>query len=107
MSQFRVFYMRPSFFRDGCMGVEWLAERDLMPTLATLDATHVELRTVEAHNTEAAWLACQGEFWSPNGEARELIQSKGLAHTSMSVGDCLVDDKGRLHVCDRFGFMLC
>lgn len=29
----------------------------------------------------------QGEIWSPNGEANSLIKSKGLSHTSMSVGD--------------------
>lgn len=29
----------------------------------------------------------QGEVWSPNGEARNLIRSRSLHHTSMSVGD--------------------
>jgi hypothetical protein len=29
----------------------------------------------------------QGEFWSPMGEARNLIQTLGLHHTSMSCGD--------------------
>lgn len=37
----------------------------------------------------------QGEIWSPNGEANELIRSKGLFHTSMSVGDCAVDETGK------------
>ena len=32
----------------------------------------------------------QGEFWSPNGEARPLIEALGLEHTSMSVGDVIV-----------------
>jgi len=29
----------------------------------------------------------QGEIWSPNGEARELIFAAGTDHTSMSIGD--------------------
>lgn len=33
--------------------------------------------------------AMQGECWSPKGEARTLIQSKGLSHTSLSVGDVI------------------
>jgi hypothetical protein len=40
---------------------------------------------------------------SPNGEARDLIESKGLAHTSMSVGDVIVVD-GEAHMVANFGF---
>jgi hypothetical protein len=29
----------------------------------------------------------QGENWSPNGEARDLIRSNNLSHTSMCCGD--------------------
>jgi hypothetical protein len=36
----------------------------------------------------------QGENWSPNGEARDLILAKGLRHTSMSVGDVIEDEGG-------------
>jgi hypothetical protein len=31
----------------------------------------------------------QGEVWSPNGEARDLIEKSGATHTSMSVGDII------------------
>lgn len=34
--------------------------------------------------------AMQGDFFSPNGEARNLIERLGLMHTSMSVGDVVV-----------------
>lgn len=52
-----------------------------------LDETHREVRTVEAENLSDVFRQMQGENWYPNGEARELIQSLGLKHTSMSVGD--------------------
>ncbi len=31
----------------------------------------------------------QAEIWSPGGQQNEFIQSKGLHHTSMSVGDVI------------------
>ena len=45
----------------------------------------------------------QGENWSPNGEARNLIGSLGLSHTSMSVGD-IIEIDGNLFFVDRHGF---
>lgn len=36
---------------------------------------------------EAIFVAMQGENWSPNGEARPLLEALDLEHTSMSVGD--------------------
>lgn len=55
------------------------------------NSTHVKVGTL-CYRThwEARWGAMQGENWSPNGEARDLIRSLGLHHTSMSVGDVLV-----------------
>lgn len=47
------------------------------------------------------WL--QAENWSPNGEARELIQQLGLSHTSMSVGDIIQVDE-RFFACEPFGW---
>jgi len=53
--------------------------------------THALLGEVEYRaDWQSLYGALQGDFWSPNGEARELILSKGLSHTSMSVGDVLV-----------------
>lgn len=109
--QFHVHYMKPGVSRDFGMGHKWLAERGQLPTLETLDQTHIPLKTLEYEFVEGElWRALekvfrdmQGEFWSPNGEARPLIRSKGLQHTSMSVGDAVVAD-GKLWLVDRFGF---
>jgi len=47
----------------------------------------------------------QGEIWSPNGEARPLIESLGLSHTSMSVGDVFEDEStGKLYLCEFYSF---
>lgn len=43
------------------------------------------LRSVEAPVLNDVSYLMQGEVWSPNGEARDLILSKGLSHTSLKV----------------------
>lgn len=48
------------------------------------------LCSIKADNKEQVFQRMQGEVWSPNGEARDLIQELGLVHTSMSVGDVVV-----------------
>lgn len=107
MSIYRVYYMKPDHFRDFILGVE-------KPTLTgvTCGDTHTFLRTVTVdqkrdcieHELEDVYFQSQGEIWSPNGEARELILAKGLRHTSMSVGDVIEDPEGRFWAVASFGF---
>lgn len=104
---FAVWYMRPEFLRDGLMGLAWLRERGRIPDPALLSLTHVHLTDVVLPGgpaqLEAVFHDMQGEVWSPNGEAREMIRAAGLHHTSMSVGDIAVVD-GRAWIVDSFGF---
>jgi hypothetical protein len=90
MTKFAVWYMKPSWFREGICYAK--------PDPLDLDKTHILLKEVEVdsgrsveHQLEKLWVGMQGEVWSPNGEARPLIRSKGLQHTSMSVGDVAVE----------------
>jgi hypothetical protein len=54
----------------------------------------------------AVFYMMQGEVWSPNGEAHDLITSLPCVfHTSMSVGD-VVDIRGRRYVCASTGWKL-
>lgn len=103
--RFQVWYMKPEFFRDGIMGHKWLVERNQVPDLTNLEKTHVLLREIEAGGLEDAFRIQQGEIWSPNGEARPLIEEKGLRHTSMSVGDIIrYPDTGSVWIVDSVGF---
>jgi hypothetical protein len=52
---------------------------------------------------EAVFELMQGEKWSPLGEAKNLIQQKGLTHTSMSVGD-IIEIKGKFYIACMAGF---
>jgi len=65
------------------------------------------IRALECPDKDKAFWEMQGENWSPNGEALELIRSAGTDHTSMSVGDCLIDlGTGELWMCMSFGWEL-
>lgn len=98
MAKFGIWYMRAEWFRDGY---------GQMPNAANLEATHIHLKDLELEGDtalERVFEMMQAEHWSPNGEARKLIKSKGLHHTSMSPGDVIVDDTGRTIVVAMFGF---
>lgn len=99
----QVWYQKTSYLRNGMMGFKFCAEHGCLPNPKNLSATHVLLGNVEATDPERVFCAMQGENWSPEGEARELISSKGLGHTSMSVGDVVVVG-GKAVMVDRFGF---
>jgi hypothetical protein len=76
--KYQVWYMKPSFLR-GIVGNS--------PDPNNLSATHVHLKDIEADDREDALYRMREDIWSPNGEALDLIQSKGLQHTSMTIGD--------------------
>lgn len=97
---YQVWYMKPEQFRDGILFATGKRE------VTDLELTHIHLRAVEGEDLEDVYYQSQGEIWSPNGEARELIRSKGLAHTSMSVGDVVVDENGLRYVVALCGFEL-
>ncbi len=67
--------------------------------------THAFIRQVEADDLAQVFRRMQGFVWSPNGEARQLIASAGVHHTSMSVGDVAVDADGRAWVCAERGWI--
>lgn len=97
---YNVWYMRPEHFRAGICGA--LPAYDL--------STHVKVEEIKidyAHSLKGMldfiYMQQQAENWSPNGEARALIESLGLEHTSMSIGD-VVEHDGKFWVVTPVGF---
>jgi hypothetical protein len=90
--KYQIWYMKPSFLR-GVIGSS--------PDLNNLPATHVHLKDIEADNQEDALPRMRTENWSPNGEALDLLQSKGLLHTTMTIGDVLVDESDATYLVNR------
>lgn len=82
MNTYKVFYAKEPTFRENKFRM------DVKPFLKY---THTEVCSVQAANLNSVYYMQQAENWSPNGEARELIQSLGLHHTSMSIGDVIQD----------------
>ena len=86
MPTYQIFYARrPTFHISGDFGTPRL-------TVFSLGSSHARLCEVEADSLDEAWRQMQAEYWSPNGEARPLLERLGLSHTSMSVGDVIRDE---------------
>ena len=88
---YEVWYWKPEHARNMLMGCKFVQERGLLPERTNLAKTHIKVKELKADDPEDAYYHMQAEQWSPNGEARQLIESLGLSHTTMSVGDILID----------------
>lgn len=100
--KYQIWYLKPLHLRTSLLG----GANELDPR--RLKRTHAHLLDLEINNAvdplEEIFGKMQGEVWSPNGEARALIQEKSLQHTSMSVDDIIVDEAGRVYIVDAIGF---
>ena len=93
----KIWYYKPAVSRWAGFG-ELNIDRD------NLEVTHVLLGSVAETDLDIIFGIMQGEVWSPEGEARELIRSKELSHTSMSIGD-LIEVNGRVYEVRPIGFV--
>ena len=97
MPRYQILYARrPTFHPSGAFGIPRL-------TVAAMQSSHVRLCEVQAASLDDAWCQMQAERWSPNGEARPLLERLGLSHTSMSVGDVIRDEDGAYWDCLDMG----
>lgn len=110
MAIFKIFYFRPEH-RDT---FRWGSEKTQV-SFTNLTETHALVREFEDTDPsqpltlDDVFAQCQGEVWSPNGEARGLIRGLGLDHTSMSVGDIIVEiicSEASLYMVEPTGFKL-
>jgi len=99
-----IWYWKPEISRDAMMGYDWLLKQGLKPDKGTIEMNYVNLGSIMESDLNLIYCNMQGEVWSPLGEARELIKSKGLSHTSMSVGD-VVEKDGKFFMVDSIGFV--
>lgn len=65
--------------------------------------SHVCMGSIECKILEDLFECLQAEMWSPNGEARQLVKSRGTDHTSLSVGD-IVEIGNKFYVCEPIGW---
>lgn len=99
-----VWYSRRDSFRDFSMGAEFLREQGVaLPTLETLENTHVRVGALGETDPDRIFVMMQGEVWSPLGQARTFLRSIGSGHTSMSVGD-VIQIGNALYMVETVGF---
>lgn len=88
----------------------WSSIKDRKPELAKklsnhdLSSSHKLLAVVDETDLDKIFQNFQGENWSPNGEAKELILGLGLGHTTISVGD-IVQQDDNFYFCDGIGWI--
>ena len=113
LKTFNVLYVKPDHTRN-ILGWSLDSARAISPeTVALMEEdvlnTHTPLVQVEAEDINDVFGRMQGEVWSsgPNQEwAQGLIKKLGLSHTSMSMGDILIDDEsGQAYYCDTVGYV--
>ena len=72
----------------------------MMPNSNNLEKTHVLLGTIAETDPETIFEKLNN--WG-GGEVNQLLQNKGLDHTSMSVGD-IIKINGKAMLVDNYGF---
>jgi len=76
-----------------------------LPKEIVINHSHKEVMVVQALNKDDVFKRMQGEYWSPEGEARDLIMGLDLCHTSMSVGDVVRNNETeKYYVCAMAGW---
>jgi len=96
MNLYMIYYRRNATLRENA---------DITYEAITKSDDYVLVTPLMGLNLEDIFEKMQGEHWSPNGEARPFIESLDLDHTSMSVGDCVLDvSTGNMYECASEGW---
>ncbi len=91
-----IFYVKKEHF------IKFIAG-NVMPSIADLQTTHSRLGTTELTDLEKIYVLMQAGHWTDNGKANGFLESLGVAHTSMSIGD-VVKLKDKYYVVSTIGF---
>ncbi len=100
-----IWYSKSKHFRDMTGGPRFLAKHRLLPTADTLSKTHSKIGSINTVDLDHIYYLMQGETWSPNGEAYDMIGKSEAGHTSMSVGD-IIKMNGIMHMVANSGFVV-
>lgn len=98
-----IWYWLSDNARDYMMGYDFLKKQGTEVTPETIPTTHALIGRIRETDPEKIFSMMQGDSWSPEGQARDMIKRSGTGHTSMSVGDVIRVGNKWLMV-DRYGF---
>jgi FtsP/CotA-like multicopper oxidase with cupredoxin domain len=100
-----IWYSKTDEFREMSGGPTYLAKYNKLPTTDTLSKTHSKIGSINTVDLNKIFHLMQGETWSPNGEAYDMIGKSEAGHTSMSVGD-IIKMNGIMHMVANSGFVV-
>lgn len=92
-----------NYIADLSCGLKFFEERHGKFDTTGIETTHTYVGATPLNDKEEIFKNFQGEFCSE--DFSKFISESDATHTSMSVGDILVEENsGRVFVCDSFGF---
>jgi hypothetical protein len=100
----QIWYWKEEFSHEMKLGFKSLQSAGKLPDLKNLSRTHVLIGTLAETDPEKIWNMMQAENWSPQNQAEAMIDRLGVDHTSMDVGDIIINRKQALMV-DTVGFI--
>ena len=85
-------------------GSEYLKKINKLPNLRNLQNTHVLVGSIAETDPQKIFSLMQAEAWSPQDQARSMIERLGAGHTSMTTGDVIVN-QNKIVMFDKKGFI--
>jgi hypothetical protein len=89
-----VWYVKNKYFRDYISGSDNLPDGVELPDPDNLEATHAFIGKLDTLDLNEIYEKMQGEFWSEGKTTNDILKSKDVGHTSMSVGDIIKNNDG-------------
>lgn len=100
----QVWYWKQNLGHEMMKGVEYLKKARLLPDINNLERTHVLVGTLAETDPQQIFSLMQAEAWSPQDQARSMIENLGVGHTSMTTGDLIVV-QNKMSIFDKKGFV--
>ena len=86
----QIWYWKENIGNEMMLGYDALREKNKLPDVTNLAATHVYIGAVAQDNPEMIYQLMQAESWSPQNQAESFIKKSGAGHTNMSTGDIII-----------------
>lgn len=99
-----IWYWKQNLGHEMMKGFEYLKKSHRLPSLENLSATHVRVGTIAETDPDKIFSLMQAEAWSPQDQARGMIERLGAGHTSMTTGDIIVN-QNKIAMFDKKGFV--
>lgn len=86
----QVWYWKENLGNEMMLGYDALREKNKLPDVNNLSATHVLIGTLAENDLEKIYELMQAESWSPQNQAESLTKKMGVGHTNISTGDIII-----------------